>query len=454
MPRSTDSPEPNRTLNGADDPPELNPLLNPLLGAHMDRWAEAYFTNPPEKRDQAVIELLRQLVAESQAQFNHRAQPDRGFNDRGFNDREFNDRGIGSNDRGNRTRPRSSPEREQACASCGVPNPLDQKFCGMCGTELSGAELYDAERSGPQRRAAEIRPVAALNLESRGMNPELEEYPPSRNHAWPNQPSPIQPSPKSNGGGFSFLNLSEIAPPERTPQHQDSWRENAWSTDPTANDGPSLMPEYAPESYRYRIYLGVALALLLSVFIYMAWRSTLAGRSASHQLSPPVPVEAPETVAQPASASNEPAPATSAPGKASTVDSAAKAASTPPPSVAHPKVAQSSRESLSAEPPSAAQTSPATSARGNGAEELAIALSYLNGAPGKARDDGEAAKWLWKSVAKHNDTAALMLSDLYLRGSGVGKNCDQARLLLDAAAKKNVAGAAERLRNLQAFSCQ
>ncbi len=29
--------------------PELNPLLNPLLAANMGRWAEVYFTNPPEK---------------------------------------------------------------------------------------------------------------------------------------------------------------------------------------------------------------------------------------------------------------------------------------------------------------------------------------------------------------------------------------------------------------------
>ncbi len=42
--------------------PELNPLLNPLLAAHMGRWAEVYFTNPPEKRAQAVSELVRELT--------------------------------------------------------------------------------------------------------------------------------------------------------------------------------------------------------------------------------------------------------------------------------------------------------------------------------------------------------------------------------------------------------
>jgi TPR repeat protein len=61
---------------------------------------------------------------------------------------------------------------------------------------------------------------------------------------------------------------------------------------------------------------------------------------------------------------------------------------------------------------------------------------------------------LWKSVAKQNPTAALLLSDLYLKGNGVGKNCDQARLLLDSAGRKGVPGVAERLRNLPAFGCQ
>jgi len=62
--------------------------------------------------------------------------------------------------------------------------------------------------------------------------------------------------------------------------------------------------------------------------------------------------------------------------------------------------------------------------------------------------------WLWKAVAKQNPAATLMLSDLYLRGEGVPKNCDQARLLLDAAARKGQQAAAERLRNLQSYGCQ
>ena len=41
--------------------PELILFLNPTLGRHLGRWAQVYFTSPPEKREEAVGELLREL---------------------------------------------------------------------------------------------------------------------------------------------------------------------------------------------------------------------------------------------------------------------------------------------------------------------------------------------------------------------------------------------------------
>ena len=89
-----------------------------------------------------------------------------------------------------------------------------------------------------------------------------------------------------------------------------------------------------------------------------------------------------------------------------------------------------------------------------GAEEVATAERYLNGTQGTPRDSGEAAQWLWRAVGKRNLAATTALSDLYLRGDGVPKSCDQARLLLDAAARKGGRAAADRLRNLRAFGCE
>ena len=96
---------------------------------------------------------------------------------------------------------------------------------------------------------------------------------------------------------------------------------------------------------------------------------------------------------------------------------------------------------------------PAESLAGNGAEELAMAQRYLHGANGEPRNSAEAAKWLWKAMGKHNGSASVLLADLYLKGDGVPKNCDQARILLDSAALRGTKDAGERLRHLQAFGC-
>jgi TPR repeat protein len=61
---------------------------------------------------------------------------------------------------------------------------------------------------------------------------------------------------------------------------------------------------------------------------------------------------------------------------------------------------------------------------------------------------------LWKAVGKQNPGAALMLAELYARGDGVPKSCDQARLLLVAAAKKGTPNADLRLRDLESNGCQ
>jgi hypothetical protein len=408
VPRPTN---PNQTL----PQPELNPLLNPLLGDHMGRWAEVYFTNPPERRDQAVIELLRELEGESQTAFT---------------------------DNSERTVPVIPRGNGPVCAACGQEQPKGQKYCGMCGEELRT----------PDFRTLETRKLDAMNVTSRGVNPELEDNAQSRNPGWPERglPNLSQKVHNSNspGEGRTFA-----AVPSTDASHSDrEARRPTFQSAELSNAGPSLMPEYEPESYRYRVYLGVALAILLSIFIYMAWRSTLAGASSTHPLPQAVPASTPtaELAAKAAKASTSKTPSHTNPPAAdsATTQHPPKGTGSAPQKAGRATVAPT----VAAAVPASMPASPASS-QGNGAEELAIAQSYLQGTAGKARDDGEAAKWLWKSVAKHNDTAALLLSDLYLRGNGVGKNCDQARLLLDAAARKGIAGAADRLRNLQAFSC-
>jgi zinc-ribbon domain len=72
-----------------------------------------------------------------------------------------------------------------------------------------------------------------------------------------------------------------------------------------------------------------------------------------------------------------------------------------------------------------------------GAQELAKA--------GDASDAAAAAAWLWKATAKGNPEAPLRLADMYVKGNGVPRSCEQALVLLHAAADKGNAQARARL---------
>jgi hypothetical protein len=192
----------------------------------------------------------------------------------------------------------------------------------------------------------------------------------------------------------------------------------------------------------YRIYFGVIIALMIAGLAYMAWRTSKAGTQNAHEV-PPAPVSG-EKSAAPASAAPSPSADVSTPKDAQPGPSA------PPPAAERaerkapvPSSTPKQRAASTPEP-----TRPQATVD-NGSVELAQARHWL-----QAHDGPEAEKWLWKSIAKHNGEATVLLADLYLKGDGVSKNCDQARVLLDSAARKGVAGAGERLRNLPAFGCQ
>jgi len=95
---------------------------------------------------------------------------------------------------------------------------------------------------------------------------------------------------------------------------------------------------------------------------------------------------------------------------------------------------------------------PRTALEEPGQAELAVAQRIL-GSKNGSRDITGAMKLLWVAVQKGNSAAVLTLSDLYLRGQVVAKNCAQARVLLTAAAKKGSAEAKARLEQLSEEGC-
>jgi hypothetical protein len=435
--------------------PELNPLLNPLLAAHMGRWAEVYFTTPPERRGEAVTELLRELEASS-------GQPDSAVIDdlRASMETATEIKWIEKEEWAAPTSesPTEATELAVVCAACMHSNPQGHRFCGMCGALLqgsSGEPMIEVVPSEPLRSASWAEPKSSpvadhfdyADYRSAAAGEHHESAEPSIEAGWPRL--------KNRNDASDF--------PDVVPDRQNGVVHFADDAAHLTNDGsrvPDDLPDFAmerePVPYRYRLYVGLGLAILLALLIYMARRGTEA-LSGGVQSPPSRVIPA----AQPGAATAGPATAEApnATGNNAARESRAKRENPPKQPVQSAKLSSASSEkkptavrpaprvvpAANSSPPSAAQS---------GAQELAMAEKYLNGTQGATRDNRDAVQWLWKAVGKGNPAATIVLSDLYLRGDGVPKSCDQARLLLDAASRKGVRAAADRLRNLQAFGCK
>ena len=398
--------------------PELNPLLNPLLADNMGRWAEVYFTSPPEKREEAVLDLLRELQARSLGQTTLSEVPQSP---------PSAEAGLPSLDVGSVTQRRLEMQR---CNICGQDNPVRHQFCGMCGGKLGSPSEED-------RAAEDFYRSAAVG----------SEHPFDPGYA---EPSGLDREPVI---GESVVTAEE---PARNPYDLSlfqSLRER---------EAPANFDYEQSPSVRYRYYIGVILAVLIVGLGYMAWRGGRLNQDVQSAPPSPAPV-ATDTRPAPANqstAGSAPAspPNNTEPQPASPERKAAEPAGTQPakaPERSETKVSEhttvhSPAPSAYRENGSLGQQNPETS----GADDFAVAQRYLNGSNGQGRDGAEAAKWLWKAMGKHYGPAMVALADLYLKGDGVSKNCDQARVLLDSAALRGVAGAGPRLRNLQAFGCQ
>jgi hypothetical protein len=88
-----------------------------------------------------------------------------------------------------------------------------------------------------------------------------------------------------------------------------------------------------------------------------------------------------------------------------------------------------------------------------GESQLILARQYLDGRA-HPRDPTVASQLLWSAVEKGNAAAEMDLADLYLRGDGVARNCDQARVLLSVASGKGNTEAMQKLSELNRTGCR
>jgi TPR repeat protein len=488
--------------------PELNPLTNPVLGKHMGRWAEVYFTSPPEKREQAVQELLRELQRDSSggeasaqatavpSEAGNAAEEGRTFPSAPYpapypanyleNFPENSSTATNSETAAATSRNYSevspglaAPLREEfiQCRGCGRLALVEQKFCGACGSALPVRDSVpeEAPRNGNSAEgsatpepglelAAQAARVGAEDFEEDAKIGE-EEFEGPKDDQKDDQKIDLLPTPVE-----SLLRDRELI-----------W---AQGVKPITDDVPRLfLEQQRARQQRARWLMGAALAILVGTLFYVGARGTAAWLRA-HEVAQNAAAKGDSTAGRTssplsgASSSESPLPAPT-PKRDDVAPAVVVHALSPTPAGYSPARRDDKRNPAGPNGPGAGASTqksiaPTNAAdeklnplgdraladhaladhAGHGAEELAIAESYLSGTQGKARDSSEAAQWLWKAVGKQNAAAALLLSDLYVTGDGVSRNCDQARLLLDAAARKGVPGAGERIRDLPNLGCE
>jgi hypothetical protein len=181
--------------------------------------------------------------------------------------------------------------------------------------------------------------------------------------------------------------------------------------------------------------------------------------------SPPAPVQESNPAGQPSNeqkaADKQERPATSLPATTGNSSNAGN----PPSALSSAKPAGPQTDATiigKASPPAAAARqspipAPASTLTpkdsGVGQEEFDAAREILRG-NNRQRDMSKAVDLLWSGVRKGFVPAEVTLADLFRRGDGVEKNCDQARVLLVAASKKGSTDARQMLEQVAEQGCQ
>jgi hypothetical protein len=354
--------------------PELNPLLNPLLAAHMGRWAEVYFTSPPEKREQAVADLLRELESNSPPSASS-PSPENPSVQRSYE--TDNDQGGEVAMRGNDAESEASESSPDVlpvlhCSSCGAVNWFGQRFCGMCGAPLpSEAQVHLTQDS-------EVLPVSTASWTEHGLSPRDS----SVNYADERAISPTVTTEHSEGMAPVWRpseNLRSDLPFELPSEH------------PAAGVLPAFATVSEPVPYRYRAYVGVVLSVLFIILVYFAWRH--GSFSSSTVPTQPTPLPSMSAEAPTGTASPEPGATPNIPRQN---------AATPPTPFAPSRRTDVRPQKTHAAPRATRPAIPAPAAitaEQSGRAELAMAEKYLQGRQGTSRDSREAVQWLWKAVS-------------------------------------------------------
>jgi hypothetical protein len=261
------------------------------------------------------------------------------------------------------------------------------------------------------------------------------------------------------------------------PPLEDSF-ENAWARAKLTSPPESPRLSRAAAGGVIAIALAVILGALAFNFrqdigtLFIELGQKISGDNRVTDTAPPAETKSPALPADPSIAARKtPEPATSPSGVSGQAGTATVPGSTSPsggtPSLsaktgavpsaangaANADAAQTSGPDASpAKPQQTLPEQPAVDS-GTGQEEFGVARELLHSGS-RQRDLPRAVDLLWTSVKRGYVPAEVTLADLYLRGDGVEKNCDQARILLVAASKKGSTEARQLLEQVAERGCE
>jgi hypothetical protein len=314
----------------------------------------------------------------------------------------------------------------------------------------------DKDRRGTNRFLPPPEPATPASLTSAFLKPASEAaepsfpaVPPAAPAPRPARPRPAEPRPY-------------VPPPEES--FEQAW-ERAQLTAPP--ESPHLSRAAAGS------IIGIALAVILGALAFNFRQDIGAavidlGRKISGKERPassPAPAAAPEEPKpQPQSSGGQESVQKSEP--AVTGDAGVETGKPPATAPSAPAQVPSNVKAAAADPPAAKpQTRPVTppvensgsavapEEAGSGQQEFNQAREMLRGEH-RQRDLWRAVDLLWAGVKKGYVPAEVTLADLYRRGDGVEKNCDQAQVLLVAASKKGSPEARRMLEQMAEVPCQ
>ena len=394
----------------------LNPLLNPLLAKQLGRWAHIYYTASVDKREAAIEKLVCELEAE-----------------------EASLAGTDSSS-GAREASQQGPAVPRIVGPVLVAQPTEVAPLGPPVVEIPKPERPMSEQPGLEHPTVESRVTEHQHSEPESVRP-----------LWP-RPQTVEPAPETVPESWQELLRRTGNAPSSVPL-QDRWRmPSVRETElppESRTDGSYVSRDAVPYAHSFDDLLAkseqiqmlqpparswrrpLIAVVVLAVLGGGLWRiqSRRFNTGAEQARKPQAPALQQPTVPQPPAPPPVVAPPAATASSQQTSPLPAARATTPK----APNMSPGNNSPSFAHGPSP-QTPPTADATLPSDLDLEAGMRALQG---PQRNSAEAARHLWQSVKNKNSSALIPLAGLYAKGDGVTKDCDQAKILLDAATRQS-----------------